>query len=228
VNDRLYRSRDDRMLAGVAAGLADYWDADPSLIRVVWALLAIVSGGIALVVYIVMAIVVPEDPAIYPMAPGTPASGASWAPPTGPGSPPPGPSEPPGPGAIPGWSSTVGTSDFAGAPAPGATAPSPPVTAPYPMPPGPYPLSPGSYPMDPRSARRAARAARRAARHEYGGGMGAALVGSILVLLGVFFLAREWIPQLDFNWFWPVILIAIGVVTLMAAFVRPHDDRGGA
>ena len=31
---RLYRSRDDRMLAGVAGGLADYWDADPSLVQV--------------------------------------------------------------------------------------------------------------------------------------------------------------------------------------------------
>lgn len=224
MNDRLYRSRDDRMLAGVAAGLADYWDADPSLIRVVWVLLSIVSGGIGIVVYIVMAIVVPEDPAIYPMAPGMPSPAAPW-PPTGPGTPPPGPLAPPAPGAIPGWSSTVGTSDIGGAS--GATAPSPSVSAPYPMPPSPYPLSPGSYPMDPRTARRAARAARRAARYEHGGGMGAAIVGIVLVLVGAFFLAREWIPQLDFDWFWPIILIAIGVLTLVAAFRRPQDGHGG-
>ena len=62
MTDRLYRSRDDRMLAGVAAGVADYLDIDPSLIRIIWALLAILTGGIALVVYIVMAIVVPEAP----------------------------------------------------------------------------------------------------------------------------------------------------------------------
>jgi phage shock protein PspC (stress-responsive transcriptional regulator) len=63
----LYRSRDDRMLAGVAGGLAELWDADPSLVRLVWALLVIFTGGIALVVYIVMAIVVPEedDPRAY-------------------------------------------------------------------------------------------------------------------------------------------------------------------
>ena len=58
--ERLYRSRDDRMLAGVAGGVAEMLDADPSIVRIAWALLAILTGGIALVVYIVMAIVVPE------------------------------------------------------------------------------------------------------------------------------------------------------------------------
>ena len=33
MNTRLFRSRDDRMIAGVAGGLAELWDADPSLIR---------------------------------------------------------------------------------------------------------------------------------------------------------------------------------------------------
>jgi phage shock protein PspC (stress-responsive transcriptional regulator) len=63
VTERLYRSHDDRMLAGVAGGVADYLDTDPSLIRIVWVVLAFLTGGIALVVYIVMAIVVPEAPA---------------------------------------------------------------------------------------------------------------------------------------------------------------------
>jgi len=77
VADRLYRSRDDRMLAGVAAGVAENLDADPSIIRIAWALLTIFTGGIALVVYIVMAIVVPEDPGEYdhrgPWGPAGPA-----------------------------------------------------------------------------------------------------------------------------------------------------------
>ena len=34
MNERLYRSREDRMLAGVAGGLAEIWDADPSLVRI--------------------------------------------------------------------------------------------------------------------------------------------------------------------------------------------------
>ena len=50
MTDRLYRSSDDRMLAGVAGGLADMWDADPSLIRIVWAVLVILTGGLALLV----------------------------------------------------------------------------------------------------------------------------------------------------------------------------------
>ena len=62
MDDRLYRSVDDRMLAGVAGGVAERLDADPSIIRVVWALLVVLTGGLALVAYIVMAIVVPEAP----------------------------------------------------------------------------------------------------------------------------------------------------------------------
>jgi phage shock protein C len=63
VTDRLYRSRDDRMLAGVAGGLAENWKIDPSLVRIVWALLMVLTGGLAFLVYVVMAIVVPERPA---------------------------------------------------------------------------------------------------------------------------------------------------------------------
>jgi phage shock protein PspC (stress-responsive transcriptional regulator) len=69
VTDRLYRSRDDRILAGVAGGLAENLDVDPSIIRIVWALLVFLTGGIALLVYIVMAIVVPERPEGMPIHP---------------------------------------------------------------------------------------------------------------------------------------------------------------
>ena len=62
MTDRLYRSPDDRMLAGVAGGLAEMLDFDPSIIRIVWAVLIVLTGGLALLVYIVMAIVVPERP----------------------------------------------------------------------------------------------------------------------------------------------------------------------
>jgi phage shock protein C len=62
VTDRLYRSADDRMLAGVAGGLAEMLDIDPSIVRIVWAVLVVLTGGLALLVYIVMAIVVPERP----------------------------------------------------------------------------------------------------------------------------------------------------------------------
>lgn len=63
MNGRIYRSRRERMLAGVAGGLAELWNMDPSLVRLVWALLVPLTGGLALLAYIVMAIVVPEGEA---------------------------------------------------------------------------------------------------------------------------------------------------------------------
>ena len=63
MNDRLYRSRSDRMLAGVAGGVAERFDLDPSLVRVgCGRSSSILTGGIFLLIYIVMAIVVPEEP----------------------------------------------------------------------------------------------------------------------------------------------------------------------
>ena len=62
MSDRLYRSRSDSMIGGVAGGLAVWLNLDPSLVRVGWVLLAIVSGGVFLLVYIVMMVVVPQPP----------------------------------------------------------------------------------------------------------------------------------------------------------------------
>lgn len=159
--DRLYRSRRDRMLAGVAGGLAEMWGADPSLVRIVWALLVFLTGGLALVVYIVMAIVVPEgDPAPWPTAasgegPGeggtAPVTGAGWAP--------------------------AGT-----------------------RPPRPRRDGSSAFPM---------------------------VIGGFLVLLGAFFLVREYLPQVDFDWFWPAMLIGLGVVILLSAIGRDRDTPGG-
>jgi phage shock protein C len=62
MNRRLYRSPDDRMLAGVAGGMAETYDMDPALVRVVWTLLIIFTGGVFLILYVVMALVVPLRP----------------------------------------------------------------------------------------------------------------------------------------------------------------------
>lgn len=63
MNHRLYRSPDDRILAGVAGGMAETYDLDPALVRIGWAFLMLVTGGIFLLLYIVMALVVPLRPA---------------------------------------------------------------------------------------------------------------------------------------------------------------------
>jgi phage shock protein PspC (stress-responsive transcriptional regulator) len=60
MNRRLYKSPTERVIAGVAGGVAEYLDADPAIVRVIWALLALITGGVFFVLYIVMWIVVPE------------------------------------------------------------------------------------------------------------------------------------------------------------------------
>jgi phage shock protein C len=61
VNRRLYRCRDNRRLAGVAAGVAEFFDLDPTLVRVLW-FLSIFVGGLGVLLYIGMAIIVPLEP----------------------------------------------------------------------------------------------------------------------------------------------------------------------
>jgi phage shock protein PspC (stress-responsive transcriptional regulator) len=58
---RLYRSRTDRKLAGVCGGLAQYFNTDATLMRVLFVVLALL-GGPGLVIYLVLWIVVPEEP----------------------------------------------------------------------------------------------------------------------------------------------------------------------
>jgi phage shock protein C len=60
-NRRLYRCRDDRRIAGVAAGVAEFFDLDPSIVRVVW-FVSIFFGGLSLFLYIAMALIVPLEP----------------------------------------------------------------------------------------------------------------------------------------------------------------------
>ncbi|HEX9724109.1 MAG TPA: PspC domain-containing protein [Vicinamibacteria bacterium] len=64
---RLFRSRKDGLIAGVCGGLAEYFDVDPSLVRLVF-ILAIFLGGAGLVVYLVAWLIVPENPEQSPTA----------------------------------------------------------------------------------------------------------------------------------------------------------------
>jgi phage shock protein C len=58
---KLYRSRTNRQVAGVCAGLARHFNVDVTLIRVLFVLLAI-FGGAGIVVYLAMWIIVPMEP----------------------------------------------------------------------------------------------------------------------------------------------------------------------
>lgn len=56
---RLYKSRNNKMICGVCAGIADYFNIDPSIVRVLWAGLAL-AAGTGVLAYIACAIILPE------------------------------------------------------------------------------------------------------------------------------------------------------------------------
>ena len=58
--NRLHRSSTDRVISGVSGGLAERYDWDPSIVRIGWVVLCFVTGGLALLVYISMIIIVPK------------------------------------------------------------------------------------------------------------------------------------------------------------------------
>jgi phage shock protein C len=142
---RLYRSRTDTVLGGVAAGLAHYLNADPALVRIAWAILVPITSGAAFLAYIVAWIVVPEEPV---SAAGTPSD--------------PGDPGDPGDEAMP---------------------------------------AVGGTPTTVQSAPDSGRAG--------------LVVGIGLVVIGVWFLVRDYLPDFNWNLVWPAILIGIGALILI-------------
>lgn len=196
MHDRLYRSRDERVIFGVCGGLAEHFDVDPSIVRIVFALL-VLSAGIGLALYIVMALVVPEEPwgadagpTMQPGAPITPADPAPIVDAAG-AAPDPG-----APGARP--AAAMGA---AGAAAAGA-APVRPLTA--------------------REQRRANRAARRARGDDRAG----VILGAILIIVGGWFLVRRYLPTITDDFLGPLVLIALGLVLVVGALGVRRPDEG--
>jgi phage shock protein C len=143
VNRRLYRSRTDTVIGGVAAGLATYLNTDPALVRVGWVVLALVTNGVGLLAYLVCWVAIPEEPKAV--------------------------AEP-----------TIGPN---GEPMPVVEAP----------------------PVERREGR------------------AGVVVGVGLVLLGAWFLVREYLPAIDWNLLWPVVLIGIGALILVTSARRRTD-----
>jgi phage shock protein C len=139
---RIYRSRTDTVLGGVGAGLANYLNADPALVRIAWAILVPITSGAAFLAYIVAWIVIPEEPIAAGVV-GEAVDGVDG-----------------------------------------------PVTA----------------------------APALAERHD--GGRAGLVVGIGLVLLGVWFLLRDYLPEFDWNWLWPAILIGVGALILFSSSRR--------
>lgn len=58
---RLYKSNENKMIDGVCGGLAEYFDIDPTLVRLGWVLFCAL-GGSGILAYIMAAIVIPRNP----------------------------------------------------------------------------------------------------------------------------------------------------------------------
>jgi phage shock protein C len=147
---RLYRSRTDTVVGGVASGLAAYLDADPALVRVGWAILIVVTGGAALLAYIVSWVVVPEEPE----TPVAPAGEPQTDPVTG---------------------EVI---------APVAATPATPATS------------------------------------RVSGGSAGVVIGIGLVLVGFWFLLREYLPEINWGLLWPLALVGVGALILFTSMRR--------
>ena len=145
MNRRLYRSQTESVLGGVAGGVAEYLDVDPAIVRVIWALLALITGGIFFILYVVMWIVVPFGPEPAEAAGGQPAEASAD-----------------------------------------------PVTA---------------WNAQPRPTERRSWS-------------GSWIFGLILIGLGLYFLAREYLPALDIDRLWPLGLVMLGGILLYGAIRR--------
>ncbi len=135
MTQRLYRSRKEKIFGGVAGGLAEYFDVDPVLVRVVFVLLAIMEG-VGFLAYIILWIVVPRRQELPP------------------------------------WLATEAATPNAGLAAVVADAPATP--------------------------------------HRRN-----SIAGLVLILLGILFLAENIVPGFHLGRFWPVVLIAIGLIILL-------------
>lgn len=60
MNKKLYRNTSNKMVAGVCAGLGEYLNIDPTIVRLIWALVGLTGAGI--LAYLVAALIIPEKP----------------------------------------------------------------------------------------------------------------------------------------------------------------------
>jgi phage shock protein C len=63
---RIYRSRKEKIIAGVCGGLGNYLDLDPVLVRIIWVLFVLVFGS-GILAYLIAWILIPREPEIQPV-----------------------------------------------------------------------------------------------------------------------------------------------------------------
>lgn len=63
VDKKLYRSNEDRILAGICGGIAEYIEMDPTIVRLITVILMFVFGS-GLIIYLIAWVIIPENPYI--------------------------------------------------------------------------------------------------------------------------------------------------------------------
>jgi phage shock protein PspC (stress-responsive transcriptional regulator) len=141
------------MIGGIAGGIAENLGIDPTIVRIGWVVLALVTNGVLVLVYFLLLFLLPEAP-----------EGSEGSP----------DGDRPAPLAGPQWTA--------------------PATA-------------------------------RTSGPSTGGRSGGLVVGAILVLVGGYFLVRQYLPAIDLGLSWPFVAIALGVILIVAA-LRPGGRSG--
>jgi len=60
VKKRLYRSKKEKIIGGVCGGLGEFLDVDPTIVRLLWAVITVLSIGAGIVAYLLAWIIIPE------------------------------------------------------------------------------------------------------------------------------------------------------------------------
>lgn len=64
-NKKIYRSRENRWVCGVCGGIGEYFNIDPTIVRLGMVLLTAISCGTGLLAYFVAAVIIPDQPQTY-------------------------------------------------------------------------------------------------------------------------------------------------------------------
>jgi phage shock protein C len=59
---KLYRSRSNKMLLGLCGGIGDYFNIDPTLVRIAFVILEFLTAGLLIIAYLIVGVTVPKEP----------------------------------------------------------------------------------------------------------------------------------------------------------------------
>jgi len=193
----LYRSRNERVIAGVCGGLAQYLEIDPTLVRAAVVLFGLITQGGILIAYLIMAVVVPEEPE----SEGSPAAAVPYVAPQ--------------PRYEEGYTVTENDMrDLASTPEQAPESPAPPVAPAAPPPyaaPSPPPYAAPVAPTAPVAPQYAAPRAR---------GTRGLWWGLALIVVGLILLADQFLPGVSLWQYWPLIIVVIGLATVIKGVRR--------